>query len=203
MKPKRVRTLDPRLLIGIGLVVSSVAGVYALVTAADATIEVYAAAHPLAPGDRISASDLAMASVQLDSAGGLYLAPGVLPPDGLIVNRHVLAGELVPISATASTDSLRLTALVVSVDGELAASVGPGSTVDVWASRQSAQGTFGVPSTLVSGATVVRLVASDTIVGAGKTTAIEILVPQARVARLLEAFANDDAVAVVPATFAQ
>ena len=43
-------TLDVRLLIGIGLVVASVAGVVAIVSAADRRVTVYAAADTLAPG---------------------------------------------------------------------------------------------------------------------------------------------------------
>lgn len=48
---------DPRLAIGVGLVIASVAGVYAVVTAADTSKLVYAASSPLSPGDRIYSRD--------------------------------------------------------------------------------------------------------------------------------------------------
>ena len=55
--------VDPRLLIGVGLVAVSVAGVVGLVSAVDARTTVYAAAGPLSPGDRIDRGDLVERSV--------------------------------------------------------------------------------------------------------------------------------------------
>jgi len=52
---------------------------------------------------------------------------------------------------------------------------------------------------IVSGATVVRLVESASMVTGGETTAVEVLVPTSRVARVLDAVANADAVSLVPA----
>lgn len=200
MPKKRAIASDPRLLIGVTLVVASVAGVWAVVAAADETVQVYAASGPLAPGDRVNASDLKAANVRLEAATDLYLATGSIPADGLVITHPVGAGELVPVSATGSIDGLRLTSLVLSVDGQLAAAVGPGSLVDVWASRETEAGSFGAPVTIVAGATVVRLVASESIVGTGETTAVEVLVPRSKVARVLEAVANDDAISIVPAS---
>ena len=199
MTRSRFVALDPRLLIGVALVVASVAGVWAIVAAADETVQVYVASGPLSAGDRVDVSDVQQRSVRLDAAAELYLVPGSIPPEGLVLTRTVGAGELLPVSATGSVDGLRLTALVLSMDGQLSEAVAAGSVVDVWASRETETGQFGAPATLVTGATVVRLVASDSIVGAGETTAVEVLVPRSKVARVLEAIANDDAISIVPA----
>lgn len=198
--PKKRFALDPRLLIGVALVVASVAGVWGIVAAADETVLVFVASGHLSPGDRIDESNLDTRSVRLDAATDLYLAPGSIPSDGLVMTHHVGDGELVPVSATGSTDGLLLTSLVLSLDGQLAASVAPGSSVDVWASRETESGVFAAPATIVTDASVVRLVASESIVGAGETTAVEVLVPRSKVARVLEAIANDDAISVVPAS---
>jgi len=53
---------------------------------------------------------------------------------------------------------------------------------------------------IVSGATVVRLVESDSIIAADQAAGIEVLVPKSKTARLLQALANADAISVVPAT---
>jgi len=196
---RRPLAFDPRLVIGLGLVAASVAGVVALVSATDETTEVLSAAEPLSPGDRIGSDELVVVDVRLATAAGHYLVPGDVPEEGLVVSRAVGEGELVPLDAVGSADGLRLVSLVLDVGGTLAASVQPGSLVDVWAARELEGGRFGPPAVIASGATVVRLVESDSIVSGGETAAVEVLVPTSRVARVLEAAANSDAVSIVPA----
>jgi hypothetical protein len=200
---RRIRALDPRLLIGVGLVAASVAGVITIVSAADETIEVLAAAGPLAPGDRVDADDLVVARVRLDAAARRYLAPEDLPASGVVVSRAIGEGELVPASAVGSVEGVRLASLVLEVNGALAASVQSGATVDLWAAREIESGEFAAPSVIVPGAIVVRLVSPDTIVGVGQATAVEVLVPKSRIARVLEAVANADELSIVPTSVPQ
>ncbi len=200
MKKKRTSAADPRLFIGVLLVLGSVAGVYAIVASVDETVDVYSAASSLAPGDLVFVGDLDVTPVRLDAAAELYLAPGSIPAEGLVVGRSVLAGELVPASAVGGSDGLRLASLVLAVDGQLAASVGAGSLVDVWSSRETQDQGFGPPASIVSGAIVVRLLESESIVAGGETTAIELLVPRIRLARVLDAIAHGDVLTVIPAT---
>lgn len=199
IRKRRPVVFDPRLVIGLALVAASVTGVVALVGAADETTEVLSAGGALSPGDRVTVDDLAIVDVRLAAATGHYLRPGDIPEGGVVVVRPVGEGELVPADAVGSADGLRLASLVLEVEGELAASVHPGSVVDVWAARAEEGGRFGAPAVIASGATVVRLVESDSIVSGGATTAVEVLVPKTRIARVLEAAANSDAVSIVPA----
>lgn len=191
--------IDPRLVIGLLLVVASAVGVFALVSAADASETLYSARVTLTAGDRIDEDDLLATSVREGAGGGLYLAPGDIPADGLIVTRTVGEGELVPLSALGSAAGVRLTSIVLSVDGQLPATVVAGSVVDVWVASEDDDGRVGAPEVIVSGATVVRLVESETIVAGRQTTAVELLVPRDRIARVLEALAAEASVSVVPA----
>ena len=191
---------DPRFAIGLLLIVASVAGVVGIVGAADSSVLVYAAREPLAPGDRVDVDDLVGTSVRLAGAERLYLVPDDLPDDGLVVTKAVAEGELVPASAVGSTEGERQTSIVVGVSGELAESVESGSIVDVWSARESTGGVFEAPVVIVSGATVVRLVDRQGLVVDNDSRSIEVLVPRTDVARVLEAIANDDAIAVVPAS---
>ena len=197
--PARAFLLDPRLLIGVLLVAGSVAGVLAIVSAADDSITVLAAPAALAPGDRVGESDLEVRSVRLDSSADRYLVPGDVPAEGVVVTRVIGAGELVPVDAVGEVDGERLAPLVLSVEGALAASVEPGASVDVWAA-QAVDGGFGEPGVVVTGALVVRLVETRTIVTGGGVTGIEVLVPRTRIAAVLAAVANDAALSIVPAS---
>ncbi|MBH0109398.1 SAF domain-containing protein [Salinibacterium sp. NG22] len=195
----RAFALDPRLAIGVVLVVASVAGVVAIVAAADDSTEVYAAASSLTPGDRVMSSDLVIRSVKLNEATSHYIARGELPAEGFIATRPIEAGELVPTSSLGSHDGLSLTSVVVSPQGGLATSVTTGAAVDVWASAEAEEGGYGAPGVIIAGAVVVRLVEDDSLVSSAQGSAIELLVPRSRVARLLEAMANGDVLSVIPA----
>lgn len=189
---------DPRLAIGVGLVLASVAGVYAVVASADRTVEVYSASVVFNPGDRIRASDLHREHVRLGELRGRYLTPERLPGKGVIATRTVLAGELVPASAVGSVAGDRFSSVVVTVGGQLARSVEPGVVVDVWSAAETEHGDFGPPAVLVGSATVVRVVESTGIIADGGTVSVEILVPRVKIARVLEAVANGDALSLVP-----
>ncbi|WP_411699300.1 hypothetical protein [Conyzicola sp.] len=200
-RPARKRFwFDPRFAIGVVLVAASVVGVVSIVGAADTSLLVYAAREPLTPGDRIDGDDLVATNVRLDGAAELYLLPSDLPDDGLVVTKPVADGELVPASAVGSMLGEQQTAIVLAVNGELAASVVAGSGVDVWSARQIGSGLFEAPAVIVSAATVVRLVDREGFVVDDGSAAIEVLVPRSQIARVLEAVANDDAISVVPAS---
>lgn len=198
--------LDVRLVLGLALVVASVVAVTVLVGAADRRVAVYAAGDTLAPGDRVDADDLVERSVALDGAEELYLLVGAVPDDGFVVTQPVATGQLVPLSAAGSVDGVRATSLVLRLAGPVSTVVETGSLVDVWGvalsdQAQADDGRSGTPVVLASQATVVRVLEEETLIagagGAGST--VEVLVPRTRVARLLQAIANGDALAVVPA----
>ncbi|WP_395639277.1 hypothetical protein [Pseudolysinimonas sp.] len=203
--PRRRFALDVRLVIGLLLVAASVAAVTLLVGAADTRVVVYAAGESLAPGDRVDAGDLVERSVALDGAEELYLGVGDIPDDGIVVAQPVAAGQLVPVSAAGSVDGQRATSLVLQLAGPVSTVVETGSLVDVWSVALPEGGALddtqaGTPVVLVSQATVVRVLEDETLIAGsgGAASTVEVLVPRTRVARLLQAIAQGDALAVVP-----
>ncbi len=196
----RKRTwVDPRFLVGVVLILVSVAGVTGIVSTASATTTAFAAANDLVPGDRISAADLVATSVRLENVRARYLVPGDLPDEGLIITKPISAGELVPTSAVGATAGLDVASIVVTATTQVPESVSAGATVDIWAAGSLGTGLFGPPSVIVPGATVVRVITDDGIVAERSGATVELLVPRLRIARLLAAIANDDALSIVPA----
>lgn len=191
---------DPRFGIGLALVVASILGVLALVSSADRTVEVWTARSPLVPGDTVDAGDLVLSSVRLGESDALYLPRDRMTDDGLVVTRAVAAGELVPASAVGRREGVRVASIVVAARDQLPQSVAAGSVVDLWSARETEAGVFGPPSVLVGSATVVRVLESDGLIVDGSTVGVEVLVPRTRIALVLEALANDDAIALVPAS---
>jgi hypothetical protein len=196
---RRRFAFDVRLVLGLALVAASVAAVTVLVGVADTRVAVYAAAESLAPGDHVGAGDLVERNVSLDGAEDLYLLVEATPADGFVVTQPVAAGQLVPLTAAGSHDGVRATSLVLQLGGPVSTVIETGTLVDVWGTASLEQGQFGTPIVLASQATVVRVLEDDTLIaGASGASTVEVLVPRIRVARLLQAIANGDALAVVP-----
>lgn len=128
---QRPRLLDPRLLIGIALVVASVVGVTTLLVRSDRTVAVYQAVEPLIPGTRIEAESLNVVQVRLDGVQSQYFMEGSSPV-GSLVSTLVGPGDLVPRAAVTAATESRLRPVPISVDRMVAAVIGAGDQVDLW-----------------------------------------------------------------------
>jgi SAF domain-containing protein len=140
-QPRRVRPprwLDLRLVLGVLLVLGSVLVGARVVTAADATVPVWAAAGDLAPGTVLAEDDLVAVSVRLDDVGRSYLASSTRPA-GRVLARAVRTGELLPRSALDEPTGLVQLALPVQA-GFVPPSLARGQLVDVYAVADPAAG---------------------------------------------------------------
>ncbi|WP_165067426.1 hypothetical protein [Marisediminicola senii] len=190
--------LDPRFAVGVVLVIGSVAGVIGVVSAADRRVEVWAARSALTPGDAVDPDDLVLRSVRLGEADGLYLPGEAVANDDLVITRSVPAGELVPVSAVGDAAGTREASVVVTVPGRLPQSVVAGAGVDIWSAKEIEAGVYGAPSVAVGGATVVRVIESESLIVDGSSVSVEVLVPRDSIAQLLESLANNDSMSLVP-----
>lgn len=121
---------DLRLLVGVLLVVGSMAAGTAVVSSAGRSVRVWAVTRDVAASTVLAVDDVRPARVRLfDSASG-YLDVG-RSPVGLAVRRGLAAGELLP--AAALEDSRPGLVVNLPVRPENAPSVARGQAVDVWA----------------------------------------------------------------------
>jgi hypothetical protein len=114
---ERPRWLDPRLLVGLFLVLASVAVGSRVVASAEEGELVWSAARDLPAGTTLEAGDMEPTSVRLAGSTAQYVDAGAAPPTGYVLLRDVTAGELVPAAALATTDapsSHRLVAVPVA-----------------------------------------------------------------------------------------
>ena len=199
-QPATARTrfwVDPRFALGLVLVVASIVGVSVVVAGSDRTVAVYAARGPLAVGDSLDAADLVETRVTLGAADRLYLTPARLPAGGLVVTRTITAGELIPAAAVGSRTGEAVTSIVLDLHGRLSGALAAGSVVDVWSSAPTEEGGFGPPAVLVGGAAIVRILEPTGLIQSDGAKAVEVLVPKDKVATVLEAVANDEAVSLI------
>jgi hypothetical protein len=135
--------LDARLVLGVLLVLVSVVVGARVLSSADRTQLVWAAARDLAPGTVLSDDDLRRAEVRLfDSADGYLTASGAAPV-GYVLERQLAAGELVPRLALGDPgDEVDRRFVTVPVlPGHFPPGLVAGQQVDVWATpdRTAAQ----------------------------------------------------------------
>ena len=103
---------DVRFLLGIALVIVSIAGVWFVVAAARQTAPVFAAARTIVPGQAVDADDLRVVEVALGPLEDAYASPATLTP-GAVATRTVAAGELVPRDAVGDAAQARTTTIVI------------------------------------------------------------------------------------------
>lgn len=188
---------DPRLLIGILMVLASVAGVVALVGNAEKTVPMYAAKEALVVGQRIDADSFHVVQVQLGAVDAKYLKPeAVLAPNSVVV-RMVAKDELVPRSSIGHTDALDRKPASVSVDEPLPKEVVVGSHVDVWVSLPDERNGFLAPVLMLPSAEVAALNEGASSLGAGRNVALMVLVTDEQMPKFLGAVANKAKVSVV------
>jgi hypothetical protein len=128
----RARWLDPRLIIGVLLVLGSVVVGTRVIAAADQTVPVLVAATDLAPGQTLSPALVDTRDVVLDGTVELYVTGAV--GQGYVVTRAVAAGELLPrssIAAATDDDALRYVTIPLPAT-EVPAGLAGGDLVDVW-----------------------------------------------------------------------
>ena len=193
---------DSRLLVGLLLVVVAATLGARAIASADDRVPVWVAGSDLVAGEKVEASSLVRADVQLAEGMSSYLGADVPPPVGSYLVRDVRAGELLPLSAIGHADQVDVQRVTVRADAASATGLTRGSRVDVFVTPRAATSTSDAsePRTarLVDGAAVMAVLASQGGFGADATTSVQILVPTDKVRPLVEAVDGDARLTLVP-----
>ncbi|MEX5267166.1 MULTISPECIES: SAF domain-containing protein [Kocuria] len=188
---------DPRLLVGLLLVLLSVLGVTLLVATANRTQPYYVAANDLSVGQRITREDLGTVDAHLQDSSAQYVPDGQLR-ENAVVTQRVARGQLVPAAAVGTADELDRTPVGVALTTPMPAQAEAGSHVDVWVAEPKPTGRgYGAPEKLVTGAEIARVDTKDTALGGNASATVYVLVTQAQVGPLVDALGNDAKVTLV------
>ncbi|WP_309080037.1 SAF domain-containing protein [Zhihengliuella sp.] len=189
---------DPRLVLGLLLVIGSIVGVVALVGALDRTVPVYTAKEDISLGDPVGLEDLEIADVRLNGVEERYLEAGAELPEGLRSSVFIGAGELVPARALEQGDPLGRKPVSVGIDGTVADAIVAGTHVDVWAASLDESGRlYDEPTRLLKGIEVAGRESVESAFGGTSGTQLELLVTDEQLPALLDALANEAKITVV------
>lgn len=188
---------DLRFLVGLALVVVSVAGVWLLVSSSRQTTPMLQTTRAILPGEAIDSVDFRIVEVGLGALTESYLAPQNMA-EGTIATRTLPKGELVPLSAVGDQESARTTTVVVSSTA-LPEGVRAGTDVELWHSPLHKDGrTVDAPRILVGDAVVAAVAASEGMLSQSRTD-VEVVIDRTDVADVLAAVSSGSIISVVPA----
>jgi len=194
---------DTRLVVGVVLVLLSMAMGAKVVAAADDTVPMYAAVASLVPGQPVTQRDVRRVDVQLGADQSRYVvADHDIAPDTFAL-RDVRPGELLPTSALGTRADINLKPVSVPVDSGAAAQISAGSIVDVWVNAKdpsSAAEKYGNPVKTLQAAPVSRVpeASGNGLGSASGKTAVQIMVPEAGVQALIAAIDQGARITLVP-----
>jgi len=190
---------DPRLLVGLLLVLTSVTVGARVVALADDTRPYYAAARPLTAGDRVGEDDVRVVRLLLADAPDTYLLADAELDRDLIATRSIGAGELLPRAALGNGGDVALQPVGIPVQGQLPAGLVKGAVVDVWVASPDPEraGSFSEPERVVDAATVSQVSGSSSALGATSGSTVQVLLEETALAEVLGALANKASVALV------
>lgn len=193
---------DTRLLVGVLLVLLSVAGGVRVISAMDESTPVYAAARVILPGQEVDTEDVVPVRVRMHEPMSHYVdATQVLAP-GTVALRPVNQGELVPASSLGTASEALDKTVTVPIDPAAAQTLTVGTVVDVWVSRRDPDGVgtaYLDPELLLSRAVVARTPTSSNSLGMGVgRAAVQVIVPADRVGAVISSVDQEAKVTLVP-----
>lgn len=189
----RPRWLDPRLLIGLVLVLASVALGAQVIAQADNRVQVWSVTRDLGAGVRLTDADVTPVAVRLDELGARY-AGADEDISGFVLTRPLGEGELLPVGALRPAEEVEQRRVVLEVDRVGVAGLGRGSVVDVYrvltANGQVVENAE--PELVLSGVSVAEDIrgSGSGFGSSGSTVGVALMVDQADVQTLLTAVAN-------------
>lgn len=196
---------DLRLVIGVLLVLLSVAGGARLVAGLDDSTPVYAAAHDLLPGQPVEEADVVVVTVPTRMGESLthYVdASQPLSEDTYLV-RTIRAGELVPASALGTERQALDKTVTVPVDASALGGLSSGSVVDLWVSQRDDDAVgeaYLDPELLLAGAVVDDVPEQGGALGTSLGRAsVAVVVPADRVGEVIAAVDQGARITLVPA----
>ncbi|MFC0674498.1 SAF domain-containing protein [Brachybacterium hainanense] len=201
MRLRRPQWKDPRLVVGIVLVLLSVLLGSLVISRLAETTPVLAAREDIVPGDVITADKLVTVDVRLGETEGLYVVDPADVPEGSVAMQTIRAGELLSLSSVGQGTDRPLRPVVLPVTESVAESVRPGGQVELWRTRAGSDGAQPTAELLIDSA-VVRRVDEGSAIGMRSMT-VEVLVPAQDVPRVLEALSEDARLDVIGVPGAQ
>lgn len=185
---------DTRLLTGAALVLGSTLVGGLAFTMVSSSEDVLVATTDIAEGDVLTPEQFTVAEVRMGESREHYVHKAASIAEGSVARESIARGELLPRSAVGQAADSSMRPVTIQVDQPVTSSLKKGALVDVWASggEDAANSTI-----LVEGAVVRGVDEGGGLSGRGAR--VEVLIPSAHVASVLDALGTKRNLYVVEA----
>ncbi|MEO8106467.1 MAG: hypothetical protein ABI720_04040 [Actinomycetes bacterium] len=193
VRATRRRWRDPRVVIGVLLIIASIVGMAWVIAASDDTVEVWSVSEDLPSGSPVETGSLTRARIDVPDPS-VYLSTDVTIPPGAVAARDFSAGELLTslgLDDGGSPESLRIVTLPV-LRHQMPSDLSIGDRVDVYLVARSASGEPQARPELVLASAIVSDVDDNggAFGGTSLETGVALSVPQDEVATVVDAQAR-------------
>ena len=189
---------DPRLLIGILLVLISVSGVVLLVGSAERSVDAYISSEDIVVGQRLEVGALAKVKVRLNELQGNYFLSGDQFPAGGVAVQLIHKGQLIAKSSVANADGLDRKPVAINLEQSLPVTAQAGDRVDVWVAETDPKtGTSALPKLIMPSAEIATLNQAKSGLMSNQHDVVYVLVGAPQLPTLLHALADKAKISVV------
>ncbi|MFW0180164.1 SAF domain-containing protein [Rothia sp. P5766] len=193
---------DPRLLVGVLIIVLSILATVGLIRATNQTEPYYAVSKDLGIGDRISRENVQVVQVRLGDAAPQYISAEQDLAEGLVATRPLKAGEILSPNAVSSEVSEGRRLVTLLLDQYAVSGFSAGNRVDIWVSRkEEGSNSFGDPEPIVEGAEIHSVTAQESIIGGTGRSAVEVWVNNEYLSQVLGASNDGSVINLVPSAY--
>lgn len=181
------KTRSSRLPLAVTLIVAAFISSFVIATASNKGSNYWVINTPVSPGHQISASDVSLAHLNLDSSGQFYLSKE-FEPIGMVATRTMRIGEIIGSSdLTSAVDAMSTSAVPISVRSvDIAAGLSVGEDVDIYWVLDTQKGDDSMDPILILGG-VTLLSYDDGAKSFGSDIGLSVAVEETQVLRLLSA----------------
>jgi hypothetical protein len=183
------------LLIGLAIMIASLAGVWFAIQSNDKTEDFLVAAKPASSGSVVTSGSFRVEKLNLAGSSDRYLRPGDVPLGSYLLNTFDV-GQLVPKGSVSSSIIDARQPVIISSVMPVPKSLKVGDYVDIWVSAAIESNKFASAVMLVSDAEVTDVMAAAGVL-ADQAPNVQLLVPVTSVAPILDSIASKGALSLV------
>ena len=181
------KTRTSRLPLAITLIAAAFVSTFLIATFSNRGADYWVITTPMSPGHQISASDVSLAHLNLDSSAKFYLSKEV-EPIGMIATRIMHSGEIIgSTDLTSALNAMSTSAVPISVRSvDVATGLNIGEEVDIYWVLDTQNGESSVDPILILGGVTLLSIDSGGK-NFGSDTGLSVAVEETQVLRLLSA----------------
>jgi len=181
------KTRTSRLPLAITLIAAAFVSTFLIATFSNRGADYWVITSPMSPGHQISASDVSLAHLNLDSSAKFYLSKEV-EPIGMIATRIMHSGEIIgSTDLTSALNAMSTSAVPISVRSvDVATGLNIGEEVDIYWVLDVQNGDSSIDPILILGG-VTLLSIDNGGKNFGSDTGLSVAVEETQVLRLLSA----------------